>query len=80
MNIDEYVMQVNDGPEWQGAPSRYLQRTPKQRILAALYDIKRILEPEEKVEYKDITSDILKDFKESPESVDVVNRIMNVKL
>jgi hypothetical protein len=39
----EGVITINDG----GGETKYQQPTPKQRILAALYDIKKMQEPEE---------------------------------
>lgn len=39
-NLDSSVVSINDGSN-----EKYKQATPKQRILAALYDIKAKLEP-----------------------------------
>lgn len=54
-NIGSFVSSINDGTD-----KRYQQPTPKQRILAALYDIKAMQQPkveEPKVVYKTVVID-----------------------
>ena len=60
---DIQIADINDGDD-----PKYQQKTPKQRILAALYDIKKLQPTEEKVKeiirYVAIDADIRKETKE----------------
>lgn len=54
---------INDGES-----NEYKQPSPKQRILAALYDIKKMQEPQ----YPSATSEILEKFKQTEETPDKI--------
>jgi hypothetical protein len=51
-DINVLVGDVNDGSEF--AKGKFPQPTPKQRILAALYDIKKMQQPVEEPKVKEI--------------------------
>ena len=60
--IGRWPVYINNWPDQE-----YPQPTPKQRILAALYDIKKMSEPI----YKDATSEIIEKFQSPEEKTDV---------
>jgi len=58
-----------------GCYSNYQQPTPKQRILAALYDIKKMQQPE----YKDLTKSLaILPIEETPDKVIVEEKVNQI--
>jgi hypothetical protein len=53
LKASEKIATINNGSD-----GRYQQPTPKQRILAALYDIRDMLNKKEEVVYSDITKQL----------------------